>query len=149
MVKYELTENFKVVSGKKLYQIQALTNFGNVKKGELGGYIESEKNLSQEGRAWVYDNALVFDNAWVYGYARVFNKAQVYGYAKVYGGALVFDRAWVFGKAWVYDNAMVYGKAWVFGKAQVYGNAHVCGKARIVGKVKLSTGLYTGAQVLQ
>ena len=40
--------------GRKLYRIKALKDFNNVKEGELGGYIESEQNLSQEGNAWVY-----------------------------------------------------------------------------------------------
>jgi hypothetical protein len=41
MKKYELTANTKNVCGKTLFQIKALVNFGNVKAGELGGYIEN------------------------------------------------------------------------------------------------------------
>ena len=47
-MKYKLTENFIEYKGKKLYQIQSLKNFSDVAVGELGGYIESEKNLSQK-----------------------------------------------------------------------------------------------------
>lgn len=36
-----------------LYQIQATKDFGNIKSGDLGGWIESEDNLSQEGLAIV------------------------------------------------------------------------------------------------
>jgi hypothetical protein len=36
-----------------LLQIRALRDFGNVKAGDLGGFIGSEKNLSQEGTCWV------------------------------------------------------------------------------------------------
>ena len=43
-MKYKLTENFITQNNKKLYQIEALKNFLDVKIGELGGYIESEKN---------------------------------------------------------------------------------------------------------
>ena len=75
-MKYELTDNTKTVNGVKLYQIQALKDFGNVKAGDLGGWIEKEKNLSQEGDCWVYDNAQVFGDAevsdiWCGGGAKV------------------------------------------------------------------------------
>lgn len=37
--------------------IIACKTFGDVHEGELGGWIESYENLSQDGYAWVYDNA--------------------------------------------------------------------------------------------
>ena len=85
MKKYELTTNTIVHNGRTLYQIKALMNFGIIREGDLGGYIESEKNLSQEGNAWVYDNAKVCGNAWVCGNAEVCGNAKVYGNAKVCG----------------------------------------------------------------
>lgn len=70
--KYRLiSEDYKEIFGKKLYRIEALKDFGDVKAGDLGGYIEREDNLSHDGNAWVYDNAMVGDNARVYGNARV------------------------------------------------------------------------------
>ena len=30
----------------------------DVHQGDLGGFVESERNLSQEGSCWIYDNAL-------------------------------------------------------------------------------------------
>lgn len=62
MKKYELTSAVKVINGVVLYQIQALETFGNVKKGDLGGWIESEKNLSQYGNARIGGVATVFAN---------------------------------------------------------------------------------------
>jgi len=70
-MKYKITQKQKTVNGVTLYQIQALKDFGNVGKGELGGWIEKEQNLSQSGDAWVSDNAVVYDNAKVYGNAVV------------------------------------------------------------------------------
>lgn len=63
MEKFELTTNTKIHFGKKLFQIRALVSFGNVKEGELGGYIEKEENLDHDGNAWVYSNAWVSGNA--------------------------------------------------------------------------------------
>ena len=74
--KYEMTEKFKTVNGKRVYQIKALKDFGDVRCGDLGGWIESEKNLSQMNEAWVYGQAVV--------YGKVFDEAQVYGNAVVF-----------------------------------------------------------------
>ena len=125
MKKYELTEETVTVYGKTLYRIRAVRDFGSVKTGEFGGYIEKEENLSHfgnawiSGDAWVYGNARVFGNAWVYGEVQVAGNAWVYGNAKVYGDARVS------GDARVFDNAKVYGDARVSGNARVYGNAEV------------------------
>lgn len=79
MKKYELTSETKTIFGKKLYRIRALVDVGNtVKAGDLGGYIESEYNLSQDGNAWVYGDARVYDNARVCGDAQVFGDASIY-----------------------------------------------------------------------
>lgn len=84
MKKFELTAEFVTnVFGKKLFRIKALVAFGNVEKGELGGFIEKEDNLSHDGDAWVYGNAQVSGDARVYGNAQVFGNARVSGNAQV------------------------------------------------------------------
>lgn len=75
-MKYELTDETIDVSGTTLHRIKALKDFGNVKKGELGGYVESEYNLSQIGNCWVYGNARVYGNAELCGNARVYGNAD-------------------------------------------------------------------------
>lgn len=109
--KFELTSNFKIFLGRKLFQIKALVSFGDVKEGDLGGYVEKEENLSHDGDAWVYGDA------WVCGDAEVYGNAKVCGNAKIYGNA------------WVCGNAEVCGDAWVYGDAKVCGNAKICGDA--------------------
>ena len=155
MKKYELTAEFIEKWGKKLFRIKALISFGSVEVGELGGYVEKEDNLAQDGNAWVYGNARVYGNAWVYGNARVYGNAEVYGDARVYGNAEVYGDARVCGdaevcgdarvcgdaevcgNAWVCGNARVCGDAWVYGNARVYGNAEVCGNADylLIGRI--------------
>ena len=126
-MKYEiLKDEFIEFDGRKLYRIRALKDFRNVKKGETGGYIESERNLSHEGEAWVYGNACVS------GDARISDDAWVYGNAQVYGNARVYGDAWVSGNAQVYGNACVYGDAQVYGNAQVSGNAQVLNRHSVV-----------------
>ena len=65
--KYELTDETITTQGRILHRIKALRNFGNVSKGDVGGYIECEDNLSHEGNAWIDENAWVYGNAMVYG----------------------------------------------------------------------------------
>ena len=157
--KYELTnETMELIKedGSKvtLYRIKALKDFGFINKGDLGGWVESEENLSQEEECWIHNNAKVYDNAKVYNDAKVYRKAKVYGNvevydnAKVYGNAEVYDNAKVFGNANVYgygtgtkvfgnarvsDNAIVFGNAKVYGNAKVFGKTNICDDARIHG----------------
>ena len=77
--KYELLQDdTKERLGRKLYRIKALITIGlSVAAGDVGGYVESEKNLSQSGDAWVSGNAQV------YGNARVQKPADIQTYSGV------------------------------------------------------------------
>ena len=61
--KYKLTEETIDVYGRILHRIEALKDFGNVKKGDKGSFVEKEENLSQYRDCWIYDNASVYGNA--------------------------------------------------------------------------------------
>lgn len=64
MKKFKLTtKSITNEVGKKLFRIKALIDFGDVKAGELGGYVEKEGNVSQDDNAWVSGDARVYDNA--------------------------------------------------------------------------------------
>ena len=93
MKKWEFTGEEKVEYGIKLKRIRAKISFTlkcgvKIEAGEEGGWIEKEKNLS--------DNAWVFDNACVSGDARVFGDAWVSGDARVFGDARVSGNAHYF-----------------------------------------------------
>jgi hypothetical protein len=121
IMKYKLTKNKTTIGDVTLYQIEALKDFSNIKKGDLGGWIEKESNLSQQGNCWVYGDALVYDDA------------LVYGDAEVYGSTLVFGNTVVSGNTKVYSTAEIYGDDWAYGIAKVYDDARVFGGARIYG----------------
>ena len=127
-MKYKLGDKHEKI---ELYRIIAIRSFKGVSAGSIGGWIESEKNLSQTGDAWV------FGNAWVSGDAQVSGNALVSGNARVYGNAWVFGNAQVYGNALVYGDAQVSGNALVSGNAQVYGNAQVFGNARVSGNARV------------
>ena len=67
--KFSLTSTSKMILGHKVFQIKACAEFGNIAKGELGGWVEKEENLELDvsGDAWVFGDASVFGDAWVSG----------------------------------------------------------------------------------
>src|ERR1700741_5273104 len=98
--KYEIVADLsKSMGNKKLFRIRALRDFGQVRAGQLGGYIEAERNLSHDGNAWIYDNAVVRDEAQidkdaeVHHFATVKDNAKVSCSAKIFGYAAIFNRA--------------------------------------------------------
>ena len=108
--KYKLTDETINVGGKKLCRIKALKDFGDVKKGDKGGFIEDEHNLSHDGNSWVYGNASVFGDASVYCNASVCGNASVYGNAKIENNSdyIVFKNWWSSGRyfTWTRSNDM-------------------------------------------
>lgn len=107
--KYKLSRRDTVIDGislETLHRIIAIKSFGSVKKSDMGGYVRSYSNLSQEGDAWV------FRGSWVTGNARVDGNAHV-------DFGIVTDNARVDGDAIVTDNSRVDGDAHISGNAQI------------------------------
>ena len=123
--KYKLTNETITFLGKILRRIEALKDFVDVKKGDKGGFIESEKNLSQKDNCWIYDNAIVYENAKIYGNARIYNNVNIYGNAKVFGNATVYDNAIIYENAKIYENVEICENVMICGNAEISGNATV------------------------
>lgn len=139
MKKYKILEDGSIkFRGKSLCRIQALIDFADVKAGDIGGYVESENNLSHEGEAWVYDNAIVCDDARVFHNAKVYWDAKVFDHAKVYYEAKIHGSAEIYGNAEVFCDAYVAGNAKIYGNAEIYDHAEVYGEAQIYGSAKIS-----------
>jgi len=68
-------------------------SFGSVSKGDLGGYVEKEANLSADGDAWIFGDAAVSGNARIFGHAWISGDAAVSGDAEVSGNARVSAKA--------------------------------------------------------
>lgn len=109
MKKYKLGES-KAYRNKILYRVVAIRDFGDVKAGDVGGWIETERNLCHNGTAWVY------------------NEAIVYGKAQIFRHARIAENAKVFGKAYIAGNAVVRGEAKVSGEAKMIGTAWIAGE---------------------
>ena len=75
--KYEFTGETKEFKRRILHRIK------RIKDGLIGGWIESEENLSHKDSCFVYDEGMVLGNGRVYGNGRVFDKGKVYNNAKI------------------------------------------------------------------
>ena len=108
MKKYEITD-IAHPDNSTLYGIKALIDIPGrgVKAGDLGGYIQSENNLSQNGDCWVDGNGSVFDNGRVIGNGKVTDNGWVAGYGRVTDNGLVTDNGCVAGYGRVFGDAMI------------------------------------------
>ena len=148
MKKYRLTDETMVNDkGVVLHRIEYFIDEGQ--GTSKGGWIESERNLSQQGDCYVLDeaqvfgnavvsdNACVYDNAKVFGNAVIRDEAQVCANAKICKNAHVSNKARVSGCAFIYDNAEIFDNVCVYGNAQIFENAKVYGDARILDDAKV------------
>lgn len=150
--KYKILENErKQIFDVEVYRIEALVDFGDVKKGDKGGYVQCEANLSHVGDCWIYDNAAVYNDAVVMENARIRDNATVRCNAIVRGNSTVCDdsrvihnaivegravvsrRATIGGDATVSEHGLVTNDSIVAHKAQVKGDTYVRGNSEVRG----------------
>lgn len=136
--KYKLTEEKH--RWYNAYRIEALKDFADVKKGDLGGFVQDESNLSHEGNCWVYNEAIVVDNALVRDEAKICNHGIVSGNAKVFNKAVVYNNARVYENATVKDEAKVFEDCYIYGNAVICENAKVRSNAHVSGSTVVSGG---------
>lgn len=133
--KFELLRGESIrVNNRVLYRIIATRDFGDVKAGQKGGYVEGEYNLSHDGAAWIYDEAKVYGTAEVSDDARILDEAIVKGSAKIKGKAEVSENAIVDGPVFVF-NSKISGSAKVLDFAEII-NSCVRDYAIVRGEVK-------------
>ena len=114
--KYELTDETIEWNGRTLHRIRALRDVGkpqdNICKGDLGGFVESEENLSHEGNCWIYNDGKVYENA------RVIENAYLEDSPEIYGNALIQDYSHIAGY-----NVKIFGNAIITGCSKVYAGS--------------------------
>ena len=98
--KYRLLENdYKIVVDKsriynskvKVYRIEAIKNFSDVKKGDKGGYVSDLSSIGQSGKSWVYDDAIVSGPARVTANATVHGNSHIMSNVRLRGDAQIKD----------------------------------------------------------
>jgi hypothetical protein len=107
--KYEfITGDSVQVGQRRLFRIRALRDFGQIRRGDVGGYLEGEANLDHSGESWVAD------------------VAQVYGpHGCVRDNGRASGEAWVLGI--VEDDAQICDLVVIGEGAHVGGRTIVCG----------------------
>ena len=123
--KYRITDETIEVDGVILHRIRLVRRLEAMPAGYIGGWVESEHNLSHQGDAWIEGDSMVFGDARVEGDATVRYGAKVSGNSVVRGKATVSQSA-------VRDNAVVEDFA-VLVEADVSGNGRVSGLAKCYG----------------
>lgn len=162
--KYEFVweDQIKAQDGKTiLTRIRALKDIPihGIKAGELGGYIESEANLAQDGFAWVggqahvYESGQVIDHALANEYSRIYGSARLEGFAIAKGlssirdAALVQDCAEISGASVTCGRAVIKGRASITDLVQVKDTASVGGLANLFNSVVISGNARIGDHV--
>ena len=137
--KYELIDDdyLCLPNGKVLCRIRALRNLCNgVKVGDIGGYIETESNLSLSDDSWIYDDAMAYGDAYVSDGARVSGEAKVY------------DTAWVKGtKTEITKKSVVCGDSIVIDSV-VTDSSEISGNARVINSIISDRSIITNESVV-
>lgn len=132
--KYRLTAETMCFCGVTLHRIKALKDFGDVEAGELGGWVESEKNLSQE------------DNCWISTDAKVYANAEIYGNAVLEWNAIACENTSIWDNAYI-SNAVIRGFTHLFGNVEVCGESVIDGDASLYGHAKVINAKVVDAEV--
>jgi len=125
--KYEITTQFKIYSGTKVYRIRALKDFDEVKKGDLGGYVGDYHNLSQVGNCWLAQYSVCYERG------QVLRNAWALDYTVVKGSAMLTDSACIF------DNVVLQGESIVKDRVQLYGRVYIGGTLMLGGDLRIGS----------
>ena len=140
MLKYTIQEPARQLpDGRKVKRIKALRDFGNVKEGTIGGFVEADDNLSHDGLCWIADDAMAL------GWSRITRDAQLRDRARICDWAVITDRCVVCDDArlrdsvFAYDDTVIGAQSILAEVVTVYGNAVIRCQPRfsISGKTRL------------
>ena len=154
--KYELIET----DYDGFYRIKALKDFqlitGEVvRKGDLGGLVEGEHTLSQEGNCWIefearaFGDSKVIDNSVLKDYSVARDNATVSGNAVMKDYSVARDNATVSGNAvmkgnsWTRDNSTVSGNAVMKDRSMAYNSSIITGNAVLQAEQHIKYGTVT------
>jgi NDP-sugar pyrophosphorylase family protein len=97
-----------------LHRIRSLKTFADVKANTLGGFVESYKNLSQEGDCWIYNNSKVYMNAKVLENAKIENLSMLFDNSIVKGNSIVRGKSTIGGESIIEDNVVIMDNSAVY-----------------------------------
>lgn len=65
--RWEFTGETKIVYGREVKQIRACISFGKVSAGDVGGWLEDENSLPQDGEGWLFNLSVAFKSSVIRG----------------------------------------------------------------------------------
>ena len=128
----------------KLYRIRALKDFGNIKAGRIGGYVESTANLSQYNSCWVHDNAKISGKATIHNNVQIFDNVQISDYVKIYDNVIVYGDAKISDFVNIHDRVTISDAVQISGYVSIYDSVQISDHVSIKGKLRLSGSIRLG-----
>ncbi len=116
-------------SGSRLHRIRALRDIPEhgVKAGDLGGFVQSERNLSQTGAAWISGDAVAMGESRIEDDAIARDQAILSSYAILRHRAVASGQSRMDGQAIVQDHAQLTDSSHIGGCARVGGTVVITG----------------------
>ena len=144
--KYEILidkEHTVKYNGRILHRIRALKDFDGVKKGDIGGFVQSEHNLSHDGNCWIYDDAkcmdsakcmddsIMFDNSIMYNNSKMYDYSRMCDYSKMFDNSIMYNNSIMFDNSRMYDNSIMYDNSRMLDNSKMYDNSKMCGNSKM------------------
>lgn len=149
MKKYSFTGDTMYFEGtqlKRIYYVKDIPPY--VKKGELGGWIESEDNLSHDGYCLALQNSKIFGNAKVIENAKIIEDSILKDNAILKGESLQTDGSVVGADTIVDGGVVILGSSIVhFFKTNPSNNPHISGSSIISYSAIEATGIILDTSV--
>ena len=128
--KYEILKDKSItIDGHTLYRIKLLISLPFMPEGTLGGFVESEYNLSQEGDCWIADEAAVYGHSVVTEGGWVGGSSRVYGHSIIRGTGYI-DDAVIIRSSEIKDKTVIKGSA-ILQESSIGGSTIIEDNARL------------------
>lgn len=134
--KYHITDESINYRGYTLYRIEALKDFGTVKKGDKGGFVQTYDNLSHHGKCWLFDDSKCYESGKLCGDSTLHQNAEICGSGQVFGSSTIIDESLICGNAIVDGSSNIMAGSVVSGDTLIR-NSMICG-SRILGHALVS-----------
>lgn len=136
------TKSFRDV---ELHRVVALKDFSDVKKGDVGGWVESESNLSHEGLCWIYHDAIAIDGANVSGNAILKHESQVTEAANISDNASMSGTSSACGESSISGHVDIRDDVKIVGASYVYGDTTRLSQESYIADAEISGGVVKGS----
>lgn len=144
--KYTLSDQaMRLADGTILHRIRALKSFDAngriVLKGALGGWVQSEDNLSQKGKCWIHDDARA------YGQSRVLDDATLHDESEIADNVVISDAAAMYDHSSAMDSARISGDTRIMDFASIQDTAQIKNAIAFENSRIFSNAIVTGGRI--